>query len=186
MSKLFFFAIVSIMTVGMVAAEHISETQAKVNHEVFEMQTISVSSKAESVQALPLETYSESDQKEVSYTDDDLFCLAAVVYREAGAESEEAQLLVANVVMNRVDSPLYPNTIHDVLTQKKQYGTMWKNGVSFPDNANEETVERCYAIAKRILDGERVCPESVLFQAEFLQGTGLYKEVDGIYFCYYE
>lgn len=118
------------------------------------------------------------------YSKDDLFYLAAAVCREAGGSSEEVQLLVANVIINRVNSSLFPNTIYGVLTQYKQYGTMWKNGISFPSWANDKIKEQCYNIAKRILNGERYCPENVLFQAEFKQGTGVYKEFPGYYFCY--
>lgn len=123
---------------------------------------------------------------EPAYTEEDLFNLAAAVCREAGGASEEIQLLVANVVINRVNSPIYPDTIEEVLTQYKQYGMMWKYGISFPDWATEEVIEHCYDIAKRVLDGERFCPENVLFQAEFKQGSGVYKEFPGYYFCYYE
>jgi hypothetical protein len=132
----------------------------------------------------------DSIKKQTPYTDDDLYYLAAAVCREAGGSSEEIQLLVANVVINRVNSSLYPDTIYDVLTDYRQYGMMWKYGVSFPDWAkNEEsqkTISQCYAVAKRVLDGERFCPDNVLFQAEFKQGSGVYKQFDGFYFCYYE
>lgn len=127
----------------------------------------------------------EPVKPEKSYTDDELFYLAAVVCREAGGSSEEIQLLVANVVINRVNSSLYPDTIYDVLTDYRQYGMMWKYGVSFPDWADQKVKDRCYSVAKRILDGERFCPENVLFQAEFKQGSGVFKEFDGFYFCYY-
>lgn len=120
-----------------------------------------------------------------SNIEDDLFYLAAAVCCEAGSSSEEVQLLVANVVINRVSSPLYPNTVHDVLTQYKQYGAMWKYGISFPKWATQDVKNQCFDVAQRILDGERVCPANVLFQAEFKQGSGVYKEVDGFYFCYY-
>lgn len=119
-----------------------------------------------------------------SCTEDDLFYLAAAVCREAGGSSEEIQLLVANVVINRVNSSRYPNTIYGVLTQYMQYGTMWKYGVSFPEWADQGVKDQCYSVARRILDGERVCPSNVLFQAEFKQGSGVYKEIDGFYFCY--
>lgn len=132
------------------------------------------------------ENVTEPSEETKSYTDDDLFYLAAAVCREAGGESEEIQLLVANVVMNRVNSSLYPDTIYEVLTQYKQYGTMWKYGVSFPDWADEKVKEQCYSVAQRILEGERYCPENVLFQAEFKQGSGVYKQFgDDYYFCYY-
>ncbi len=120
-----------------------------------------------------------------NYTDDDLFYLAAAVCREAGGESEEIQLLVANVVINRVNSSIYPDTIYGVLTDYRQYGMMWKYGVSFPSWTDQETIDHCYDVARRILEGERVCPDNVLFQAEFKQGSGIYKQFDGFYFCYY-
>lgn len=119
-----------------------------------------------------------------SYTEDDLFYLAAAVCREAGGSSEEIQLLVANVIINRVNSSRYPDTIYGVLTQRMQYGTMWKYGISFPKWANQAIKDQCYSVARRILEGERVCPENVLYQAEFKQGSGVYKQFDGFYFCY--
>lgn len=121
-----------------------------------------------------------------AYSEDDLFYLAAAVCREAGGESEEIQLLVANVIINRVNSSVYPDTIYEVLTQKRQYGTMWRDGISFPDWATDDVKNQCYSVARRILDGERFCPENVLYQAEFKQGSGVYKEYPGYYFCYYE
>lgn len=127
---------------------------------------------------------SKDDVEKILYSENDVYNLAAAVCREAGNASEEIQLLVANVVINRVNSPLYPDTIEGVLTQKKQYGTMCKTGISFPKWADEDAIDHCKGIATRILDGERVCPENVLFQAEFKQGTGVYKEFDGYYFCY--
>lgn len=120
------------------------------------------------------------------YTDEDLFYLAAAVCREAGGAIEEIQLLVANVVINRVCHSIYPNTIYEVLTQPNQYGTMCRDGISFPSWADDEVQKQCYSVAKRILDGERVCPENVLFQAEFVQGSSIFKQFDGYYFCYYE
>lgn len=132
------------------------------------------------------EEMTEPTEEVKSYSEDDLFYLAAAVCREAGGESEEIQLLVANVIMNRVNSSLYPNTIYEVLTQYKQYGTMWKYGISFPDWADQKVKDQCYSVAKRILEGERYCPENVLFQAEFEQGSGIFKQFgDDYYFCYY-
>lgn len=148
----------------------------------------------ESKQVISIETMSVIDEyisesmfeSSPQYTDADLYYLAAAVCREAGGASEEIQLLVANVIINRVNSYLYPDTIYGVLTDYKQYGTMWKYGVSFPDWANQKVIDQCYAVAKRILDGERFCPENVLFQAEFKQGSGIFKQFgDEYYFCYY-
>lgn len=124
--------------------------------------------------------------KNKNYTSNDVFYLAAVICQESGGESLEAQQLVASVVLNRVESHLFPNSIKDVLLQKSQYGLMWKNGIKFPEWADKDTIIKCKKVAKRMLESDkRTCPKNVLYQAEFKQGSGLYKEVDGIYFCYY-
>lgn len=121
-----------------------------------------------------------------NYTREDLFCLAAVICQEAGGESLEAQQLVASVVLNRVESHLFPNSIKEVLLQKSQYGLMWKHGIKFPEWADDDTIIKCKKVSKRMLESDkRTCPKNVLYQAEFKQGSGVYKEVDGIYFCYY-
>lgn len=122
-----------------------------------------------------------------NYTEDDLYYLAAAVCCEAGGENEEIQLLVANVIINRVNSSIYPDTIYDVLTEYGQYGMMWEYGIEFPDWADEDIKDQCYFVARRVLEGERFCPENVLFQAEFEQGSGIFKQFgDEYYFCYYD
>lgn len=158
------------------------ETPQEESKQVISIETMSV------IDEYISESMFESSTENVipQYTDADLYYLAAAVCREAGGASEEIQLLVANVIINRVNSYLYPDTIYGVLTDYKQYGMMWKYGVSFPDWANQKVIDQCYAVAKRILDGERFCPENVLFQAEFKQGSGIFKQFgDEYYFCYY-
>jgi spore germination cell wall hydrolase CwlJ-like protein len=44
-------------------------------------------------------------------------CLAQAIYYEARSESRVGQLAVADVVLNRVASPVYPDTICDVVFQ---------------------------------------------------------------------
>jgi spore germination cell wall hydrolase CwlJ-like protein len=53
---------------------------------------------------------------------DSLSCLAEAVYFEARSESFVAQLAVANVVLQRVQSERYPDKICDVVRQ----GSTWK------------------------------------------------------------
>ncbi|MDH5547333.1 MAG: cell wall hydrolase [Gammaproteobacteria bacterium] len=54
-----------------------------------------------------------SDKREVR----DIRCLSLNIYHEARGESEEGQLAVATVTMNRVASGRFPNTICDVVRQ---------------------------------------------------------------------
>lgn len=132
-------------------------------------------------------TVVDKEEEPENYTEDDLYYLAAAVCCEAGGENEEIQLLVANVVINRVNSSFYPDTIYDVLTEYGQYGMMWEYVIEFPDWADESVKNQCYSVARRVLEGERFCPENVLFQAEFEQGSGIFKQFgDEYYFCYYD
>ena len=48
-------------------------------------------------------------------------CLAVAIYFEARGELDINQLKVAEVVMNRVESEKYPNTICGVVKQYKQF-----------------------------------------------------------------
>ncbi len=56
-----------------------------------------------------------------NYSNDELKLLAALVHAEAGNQSYEGKLAVANVVLNRVKSRKYPNSIYDVIYQKSQF-----------------------------------------------------------------
>jgi hypothetical protein len=49
-------------------------------------------------------------------------CLAAAIYYEAASESDDGQRAVAQVVLNRVRHPAYPNTVCDVVYQGTERG----------------------------------------------------------------
>lgn len=145
---------------------------------------------AETIPTEPLtEPETEPAETEPTYTDEELEMLALVIYQEAGSDScsDETRLMVGTVVMNRVADPRFPDTMYEVLTAKRQYGMLHWTGIVWPDRANHPTeaaaVERAYAIAERILLGERTLPEDVVWQAEFRQGTEVVAYSDGIYFC---
>lgn len=55
------------------------------------------------------------------YTAADLRLLSAIIYCEAGSESYNGKLAVGIVVMNRVRSGRYPNTVKGVIYQKSQF-----------------------------------------------------------------
>jgi spore germination cell wall hydrolase CwlJ-like protein len=48
-------------------------------------------------------------------------CLGKAIYNEAKGEDLRGQLLVAKVIMNRVDHPSYPDTICGVVNQRGQF-----------------------------------------------------------------
>ncbi len=56
-----------------------------------------------------------------SYTTEDLKLLACLVHAESGTQSYEGKLAVANVVLNRMKSSKYPDTIKAVIYQSGQF-----------------------------------------------------------------
>lgn len=82
------------------------------------------------------------------YDQDDLFWLSRVIYAESGNQPLEGMMAVGNVVLNRVNDPIYPNTIVDVLAQKNQF-TTYQSGKLAYRTPNENSV----IAAKLVLDG---------------------------------
>jgi len=79
--------------------------------------------------------------------------LAKMIHSEARGESLEGQIAVGAVIVNRVNSPLFPNNIKDVLFEKS-YGyyqfTPAENGALLTATPNDQHREA----AKRALSGE--------------------------------
>ena len=59
-------------------------------------------------------------------------CLAQNIYFEAGNQPFSGKLAVANVVLNRVESPQFPNTICEVVKQSKRYRPSFITGELIP------------------------------------------------------
>lgn len=125
-----------------------------------------------------------------TYTDEELEILALIVYQEAGEDrvSDDTRRLVAQVFLNRVNDSRFPDSFYEVATAERQYGRLYWTGIVWPDRASSQVeahaVERAYKIAQEVLESdEPVCPEDVIFQAEFVQGD-IYAEQDGMYFCF--
>lgn len=118
---------------------------------------------------------------------EDLYLLAKIMYAEAGSNwlSDDWKMCVGEVVLNRVDSPEFPNTIKEVLTQRGQY-----YGSSSRYFERLRPTELCAKLAQRLLEGERVMDDpAVVFQANFRQGSGIHtsyydKYLGATYFCY--
>ena len=132
-------------------------------------------------------THTDSDK---TYTDEELEILALIVYQEAGGDnvSDSTRRLVAQVFLNRVNDSRFPDSFYEVATEERQYGRLYWTGIVWPDRASSQAeahaVERAYKIAQEVLESdEPVCPEGVIFQAEFVQGD-IYAEQDGMYFCF--
>lgn len=118
-------------------------------------------------------------QERISETDStNIWWLSCALYHECRGLDDEAQIAVASVIMNRVKSDKFPNTIFEVLVQPGQYAFVKDEIIcGEPDERAIKNAEYVYWNGSQI-------PENVLFQAEFLQGSGVWKQIDNQYFCY--
>lgn len=124
--------------------------------------------------------------EEPTYTEDDLYCMAAVIYNEAGGNAccDECRYRVGDVVLNRVaDERFEGDTIREILEAPGQYYGMG-NGVKFAARAKnpgeEKAVERAWETARKILSNERhseLYKKGYVWQATFIQGR------DNVYCC---
>ncbi|MCM1056696.1 MAG: cell wall hydrolase [Firmicutes bacterium] len=116
-----------------------------------------------------------SEQRVVNYTlmeqdnyrfleEEELEVLQRIVEAEAGNEDEDGKLLVANVVLNRVDSDRFPETVTEVVFQQSKGVTQFSpvaSGRIYTVEVSEETV----AAVERALAGEDISQGALFFAA---------------------
>lgn len=116
------------------------------------------------------------DEEELNSEEAEL--LARLVYAEAGEDSDETQIAVASVILNRVASDSYPDTIAEVIYQDGQYPTVTSGAI------DQEPDERARENARYVYQNGSQIPSNVLYQSGDIQGSGLWAQLDGEYFCY--
>ena len=110
----------------------------------------------------------------------DLDLLARLIHAESGSDtcSDDLQKYVGSVALNRVCSEYYPNNLHDVVYQEGQYECVMNGKI------NEPATDREIRMAKLLYRVGPQLPREVVFQAEFIQGDGIYLKEQNMYFCY--
>ena len=156
--------------------ERVTTERQDALHEAAEiLRSVGFGDDSEPVRALSAEWWREQEALDI---------VARVVQGEAGNCPWMHQVAVAAVVVNRVNSPYFPNTVREVVAAPGQYTTLYLSGF-------DKTSRQCYEAAKKALDGDSGVPEDVIWQAEFPQGTEVWwrSEVDTgwwhsvTYFC---
>ena len=94
------------------------------------------------------------------YNSTDLYWLSRIISAEAAGESLYGKIAVGNVVLNRVDSPMYPNTVYGVVFDKKG-GTQF-SPVSMGTIYKTPSAESVIA-AKICLEGYSISDEILFF-----------------------
>lgn len=83
-------------------------------------------------------------------------CLAANIYHEARGEPIDGQMMVAQVTINRVMSPRYPDTVCGVVYDKKQFS--WTEVMPTVDDSKSAT--QAILMAFDVLENPDILPGS--------------------------
>ncbi len=108
--------------------------------------------------------YHLMDESRRRLCEEDMEALLRIVEAEAGSEDEDGRLLVANVVLNRVDSERFPETVTEVVFQRENGVNQFSpvaNGRYYTVEVSDVTV----AAVGRALMGENISEGALFFAA---------------------
>lgn len=116
---------------------------------------------------LPTNPAAVSEPIEEDLNDEDVELLSLLVLAEAEGECDLGKKLVADVVLNRVDSELFPNTISEVVYEKDpvQFSSMY-NGRSKKVTVDDATRELVREEMRN-----RYCDKTLYFRTKRYHGS---------------
>ncbi|MEZ4358071.1 MAG: G5 domain-containing protein [Eubacteriales bacterium] len=105
------------------------------------------------------------------YSNSDIIILAKLIYAEAGGESDAGQIAVGSVVLNRIASSKYPNTMSGVVNQSGQFASLGSYSSRSLNNA------------RKVCSGGKSLPSNVMYFRPSRLGTSwgsrtFYKTID--------
>lgn len=102
----------------------------------------------------------------------DLDVMAAIIYCESGGEPYEGKIAVGSVIMNRINSVYFPNTLRSVLFQQTQFTPVVSGRFSIVLETKKASAE-CYQAAQEVLNGVNNVPDCLFFRTVIPEKQGL-------------
>ncbi|MFV8830531.1 cell wall hydrolase [Alkalihalobacterium sp. APHAB7] len=99
-----------------------------------------------------------TDTTKYNLSKKDLDLLARIVRAEAQTEPFEGKVAVADVVLNRLESPQFPDTIKEVIYQPRQFQPVSNGQINKP--ADQESIE---AVVAALTDMRNISQDSLFF-----------------------
>jgi peptidoglycan hydrolase CwlO-like protein len=112
------------------------------------------------------------DISQVEFAEGDRYLMANIIFCEAGGEPYEGQLAVGAVVMNRVLSPVFPNTITGVIYQPRQFSPVASGRLALALSQNRATAS-CYRAADEAMAGVTNVGNVLFFRTPIPGLTGI-------------
>lgn len=117
-------------------------------------------------------TSAKRDISQVTFAEGDRMLLANLIYCEAGGEPYAGQLAVGAVVINRVLSSVYPDTVTGVIYQNKQFSPVASGRYAIA-LANNSATASCYQAADEAMSGVSNVGDCVYFRTPIEGLTGI-------------
>ena len=102
------------------------------------------------------------------YDGEDLLWLSRIIEAEAGNEPFRGKIAVGNVVLNRVESEGFPDTVEGVVFDKR-YGVQFSPAYS--GSIYNSPSEESLAAAKLALEGVRIMEDGLYFAATYVASS---------------
>ena len=99
----------------------------------------------------------------MSFAEGDHYLLANLIYCEAGGEPYAGQVAVGSVVINRVLSSVYPDTVTGVIYQNKQFSPVASGRLALA-LAEGRATGSCYQAADEVMKGTTNVGNCVYFR----------------------
>ncbi len=107
-----------------------------------------------------VKTNGTAESADTFYNQDDLYWMSRIISAESRGEPLKGKIAVGNVVLNRVESDLFPDTVYDVIFDNKY-------AVQFTPTANGEInknpTEESVIAAKICLEGYSISDDIIYF-----------------------
>ncbi|MGI6069164.1 MAG: cell wall hydrolase [Blautia sp.] len=104
----------------------------------------------------------------ISASNEEQNLLAAIIQCEAGGESYEGKIAVGAVIMNRIRSTQFPNTISEVVYQSGQFSPV-SSGI-LASTLSQGARQDCLDAAKDVLNGANNIGDCLYFNSGYGQG----------------
>lgn len=125
----------------------------------------------------PVREYVEPRYEGLKLTDEETTLLARLIYVEARGECEDGQQAIAEVVLNRITSGLFGNSLTNLINDESQFVPRKLLKEAKPGQAQYEVIDRA-------LYGPYVLPKEVLFYGRVRTTDSVWGNIGAHIFCY--
>ena len=112
------------------------------------------------------------DISDIQFAEGDRYLLANLIYCEAGNQPYEGQVGVGAVVINRVRSAVYPDTVVGVIYQNRQFSPVASGRLALA-LADNRASAACYSAADAAMQGQTTVGNCVYFRTPIPGLTGI-------------